>query len=151
MRFASRTSSSKAFLGLTLHHASHTITVACPGNETVMHPPYKQVAVDEAFVVGMPPTSVVGAVGIHEDTIGIQGIGTRTKIPGGTALAIAVAAAVAGFPKERHNPKEGMLAMGATSPIFPAGVVVRTFFVGRALREPGMSPLEHVRRAPVQS
>jgi hypothetical protein len=107
------------------------------------------IAVDVLSSAGWPPTSTVGAPGVHGAvTTGMHGCGVKTPI------AADVAAATWGFEGVMHIPKVGMLTMGRLSMIVAAGwPPTFTRRIGKTVSEaiPGGTAKGHIIDAPLQT
>jgi hypothetical protein len=103
-------------------------------------------SLDELFKAGILPINTLGDPGAHGAGVtGVQGIGVNTP------NAAAVADATAGLAMEVHIPNGKILTKGLLSIILAAGMVARTLFWGRTIKELGATPKLHCIMAPVQT
>lgn len=97
---------------------SLSLTGIWPGSVTEIHPPKLHINEQSLVNIGMLANNTVGSPMIHGVTVtGIQGIGVNTPI------AVAVAAATAGFAGELHMPNGNILTNGAKSKMLATGVI----------------------------
>src|SRR5688572_2696645 len=101
-------------------------SVICPGMDTEIIPPHRQVSFETSSSAGMFASSTVAAPGAHGATVfGMHGIGVRTP------SAAAVAAATVGLAGLVHMPNGMMLTIGLWSMMLAAGTnEVMTRFTG---------------------
>lgn len=123
-----------------------TIIFTCPGKIVVMTPPQLHMAIDFWSRAGITFTITFTDPGTHgADTMGIQGIGTRTP------RAAAVAAATMGLEGVIHMPNGKRFIKGLLSIILAMGPVADiTILMGRTVSDEGAMPKAHLTIPPIQ-
>ena len=119
-------------------------TVNCPGEVTLITPPYAHIHTSPWWSTGIISDVILGFVEIHgDDSTGRQGIGVSAP------RAAAVAVATAGFVIVVHIPKGLMFNKGTKSLIVATGKSeTNTEFLGKTHSTDGAIPNEHFKQAP---